>query len=186
MGKRGGETDRTLRNRHPGGRVAAIGIAGENLVQMACIMHDVTRSAGRPGLGAVMGSKNLKAIIVHGTEDKPLHDRARFQSERTAYVRAMFDKAARDFGEYGTVGGLTWLSERGILPTKNFQEGTFDRAEEIGENASMTRSSSTARRAPGVRSGASGSSEPNTPGGRSIPCSAGRSTRRRPRSALCA
>ncbi len=131
-GKGVGETDRTLRNRHPGGRVAAIGIAGENLVQMACIMHDVTRSAGRPGLGAVMGSKNLKAIIVHGTEDKPLHDRARFQSERTAYVRAMFDKAARDFGEYGTVGGLTWLSEHGILPTKNFQEGTFDRAEEIG------------------------------------------------------
>ena len=112
--------------------MAAIGPAGENLVQMACIMHDITRSAGRPGLGAVMGSKRLKAVIVHGTEEKPIHDPARFRSERIAYVREMFDDRAKDFGEYGTVGGLTWLSEMGILPTKNFQEGTFDRADEIG------------------------------------------------------
>ncbi len=131
-GKGVGETDRTLRARHPGARVAAIGPAGENLVQMACIVHDITRSAGRPGLGAVMGAKNLKAVIVHGTEEKPLHDPARFHSERIAYVREMFDDKAKDFGEYGTVGGLTWLSEMGILPTKNFQEGTFDRADDIG------------------------------------------------------
>lgn len=131
-GKGVGETDRTLRARHPGGRVAAIGPAGENLVQMACIMHDVTRAAGRPGLGAVMGAKNLKAIIVHGTEDKPLHDRDRFSTARAAYARAMLDDSTKRFGEYGTINGVTWLSEMGILPTKNFQEGTFDRAEEIG------------------------------------------------------
>ncbi len=131
-GKGVGETDQTLRARHPGGRVAAIGPAGENLVQMACIMHDINRSAGRPGLGAVMGSKNLKAIVVHGTEDKPLRDRDRFSTARTDYARAVFDENAKRFGEYGTINGVTWLSEMGILPTKNFQEGVFDRAEEIG------------------------------------------------------
>jgi len=126
------ETEQLLRARHPGGRVAAIGLAGENLVQMACIMHDVTRAAGRPGLGAVMGAKNLKAIVVHGTREKPLHDRDRFIKERANFARALLDDETRRFGEYGTAGGLTWLSEMGILPTKNFQEGTFDRAEAIG------------------------------------------------------
>ena len=127
-----GETDRILRERHPGGRVAAIGIAGENLVQMACIMHDITRSAGRPGLGAVMGAKNLKAIVVRGTEEKPLRDPAGFKEKMAAHLAETYDDGAKRFGEYGTPGGVVWLSEQGILPTKNFQEGTFDAAEEIG------------------------------------------------------
>jgi len=131
-GKGVGETERTLRSRHPGGRVAAIGIAGENLVRMACIMHDVTRSAGRPGLGAVMGSKNLKAIVVHGYMNKPLYDPERFKRELVSYLRENYDEGAKRFGEYGTAGGVTRLSEQGILPTKNFQEGVFDGAEEIG------------------------------------------------------
>jgi len=131
-GKGVGETDKILRDRHPGGRVATIGIAGENLVQMACIMHDITRSAGRPGLGAVMGSKNLKGIVVCGDGEKPLYDPNRFKEGMTAYLRENYDERAKRFGEYGTPGGVTWLSEEGILPTKNFQEGVFDRAEEIG------------------------------------------------------
>ncbi len=126
-----GETEATLRARHPRGRVAAIGPAGENLVQMACIMHDVTRAAGRPGLGAVMGAKNLKAIVVHGDQEKPVHDRARFVRARAEFARSLLDPHVQHFGEYGTIGGLTWLSERGILPTKNFREGMFDQAEEI-------------------------------------------------------
>ncbi len=130
-GKGVGETEATLRARYPRGRVAAIGPAGENLVQMACIMHDVTRSAGRPGLGAVMGAKNLKAIVVHGDQEKPVHNHARFAQLRAEFARSLLDPDVQQFGEYGTIGGLTWLSERGILPTKNFQEGTFDQAEEI-------------------------------------------------------
>ena len=131
-GKGVGETNQILRARHPASSVAAIGPAGENLVQMASIMHDVTRAAGRPGLGAVMGAKRLKAIVVYGSENKPLFDRDRFMRERAAFARSLLDPDTQSFGEYGTVGGLTQLSERGILPTKNFQEGTFDRAEKIG------------------------------------------------------
>ncbi|MCD6136625.1 aldehyde ferredoxin oxidoreductase, partial [Candidatus Bipolaricaulota bacterium] len=126
------ETTDVLTKCHPHGRVAAIGIGGENLVQMACIMHDVSRSAGRPGLGAVAGSKMLKAIVVHGNQDKPIADEDRFLQERGDHTRDTYDEDMRRFGEYGTSGGLTWLSETGILPTKNFQEGTFDAAEAIG------------------------------------------------------
>jgi len=118
--------------RYPHPRVAAIGIAGENLVQMAYIMHDVSRSAGRPGLGAVMGRKTLKAIVVRGNQAKPLCDKERFVRERGEHTRDTFDEDMRRFGKYGTASGVTWLSEMGILPTKNFQEGTFDDAEAIG------------------------------------------------------
>ncbi len=126
------DTTDSLTQRYPRSRVAAIGIAGENLVQMACIMHDVSRSAGRPGLGAVMGSKMLKAIVVHGNQDKPLYDKDRFLRKRGQHTRDTYDEEMRRFGEYGTAGGVTWLSDMGILPTKNFQEGTFGAAEAIG------------------------------------------------------
>jgi len=126
------DTTTALSERYPHSRVATIGIAGENLVQMACIMHDVSRSAGRPGLGAVMGSKRLKAIVVHGNQDKPIADKDRFLHERGEHTRDTYDEDMRRFGEYGTAGGVTWLSSTGILPTKNFQEGTFDAAEAIG------------------------------------------------------
>jgi aldehyde:ferredoxin oxidoreductase len=131
-GKGVGETERILLERHPQGHIASIGIAGENKVQMACIIHDCSRSAGRPGLGAVMGAKGLKAIVVHGNKEKPLYDRERFNRERAAYAKSVYDEGMKRFGEYGTAGGVTWLSEMGILPTKNFQEGTFDQAEAIG------------------------------------------------------
>lgn len=131
-GKGTAATEMALRRRHPGSRVASIGIAGEAKVQMACIIHDRSRSAGRPGLGAVMGSKQLKAVVVSGGQDVPLYDGERFNQERSAYVQALYDDGMKRFGEYGTANGVTWLSEMGILPTKNFQEGLFDRAEAIG------------------------------------------------------
>jgi aldehyde:ferredoxin oxidoreductase len=131
-GKGTSETEKILQQRHSGGRVASIGIAGENRVQMACVINDRSRSAGRPGLGAVMGAKHLKAIIVTGDRDKFLFDRDHFVRERAAYAKLFQDEGTKHFGEYGTAGGVTWLSERGILPTKNFQEGVFDHAEAIG------------------------------------------------------
>ncbi len=131
-GKGTAETDKILTARHPNASVASIGIAGERLVQMACIIHDRARSAGRPGLGAVMGAKQLKAIVVRGSTDKPLADKERFARERTAYARSLMEDAGtKRFGEYGTSRGVAWLSEMGILPTKNFLEGTFDAAEAI-------------------------------------------------------
>ncbi|HCP32182.1 TPA: aldehyde ferredoxin oxidoreductase [Candidatus Acetothermia bacterium] len=131
-GKGTGKTETALKERHPGGCVASIGIAGEKLVQMACIIHDRSRAAGRPGLGAVMGSKRLKAILVQGNEEKPLYDRERFKKERALYAKLVLDDEMKHFGKYGTAAGVTWLSEMGILPTRNFQEGVFDHAESIG------------------------------------------------------
>jgi len=122
-----------LQERHPGARVACIGPAGERLVIQACIIHDKTRAAGRPGLGAVMGAKRLKAVVVKGNREKDLADPEAFAKARAEFARSLVEDAGTvEFGKYGTARGLTWLSEMGILPTENFREGVFDRAEEIG------------------------------------------------------
>jgi len=132
-GKTTGETEDALRIRHPGARVAVIGPAGENRALQACIIHDKTRAAGRPGFGAVMGAKRLKAVVVKGHREKPLADPEGFARARAAFARALLeDEGSRRLGELGTARGLTWLSEMGILPTENFREGTFEDAEEIG------------------------------------------------------
>ncbi len=126
------ETETALVERYPGSRVSSIGPAGELLVSQACIINDRSRSAGRPGLGAVMGSKLLKAVVVRGHIEKPLHDPERFKDERAEHAKTYLQDRWKGFGEYGTGSGLVWLSEQGILPTDNFREGTFDQAEAIG------------------------------------------------------
>lgn len=132
-GKTTGETEDILRERHPGGRVACIGPAGEREVLQACIIHDKTRAAGRPGFGAVMGAKRLKAIVVKGHQDKRLADPDGFSRARAAFAQElMASEGMRMLGRYGTARGLTWLSEMGILPTENFRQGTFEAAEAIG------------------------------------------------------
>ncbi len=131
-GRGTGETEKALLERYPGARVSSIGPAGEILVSQACIISDRTRSAGRPGLGAVMGSKLLKALVVRGRAEKPLHDPERFARERAEYAKSFMDKGWQGFGEYGTGSGLVWMSEQGILPTSNFRDGVFDQAEAIG------------------------------------------------------
>ncbi|MGC9530251.1 MAG: aldehyde ferredoxin oxidoreductase family protein [Candidatus Bipolaricaulaceae bacterium] len=132
-GKATAETEEILQSRHPGVRVAAIGPAGEAQVLQACIMHDHTRAAGRPGFGAVMGAKRLKAIAVKGHAAKPLAQPERFSAARAAFAKElMANPGARKLGEFGTARGLTWLSEMGILPTDNFRHGEFGQAEAIG------------------------------------------------------
>ncbi len=132
-GKPTGEVDEELRRRHPGARVACIGPAGEKRVIQACIIHDGTRAAGRPGLGAVMGAKRLKAVVVRGHREKELADPDGFMRARAEFARTLMEDAGTvRFGELGTARGLTWLSEMGILPTENFRDGVFDAAKEIG------------------------------------------------------
>ena len=132
-GKATGDTEEILRERHPGARVACIGPAGERKVIQACIIHDRTRAAGRPGLGAVMGAKLLKAVVVKGHMEKELSDPEAFRRARAEFARSLMeDPGTVKFGEYGTARGLTWLNEMGILPTENFREGVFEEAEEIG------------------------------------------------------
>ena len=125
-------TEESLKARFPGARVSSIGPAGEKTVAQACIINDRSRAAGRPGFGAVMGSKKLKAIVVRGNIDKPLAQPKRFAKERADYIKTFINKGYEQFGKYGTGGGLKALSEMGILPTKNFQEGVFEHAEAIG------------------------------------------------------
>ncbi len=130
-GKGTSATENTLKGRFPGARVSSIGIAGEKTVAQACIINDRSRAAGRPGFGAVMGSKKLKAVAVRGHLEKTLADPERFTKERADYVKTFINEGYQRFGQYGTGGGVTILSEMGILPTKNFQEGVFDHAEDI-------------------------------------------------------
>lgn len=112
-------------------RIAQIGPAGEKLVKYACIMNELKHFNGRAGLGAVMGSKNLRAIAVRGTKAQEISDRdkasAILKSVRESYVE---DPAG--LGCLGTARVAPILSAGGILPTKNFMTGSFEKAEDIG------------------------------------------------------
>jgi aldehyde:ferredoxin oxidoreductase len=133
------EVDARLKGRHPGVRVAQIGPAGERLISQACIIHDVNRAAGRPGFGAVMGAKRLKAIAIKGGRARPLADPPAFAQARAAFAQNLMDEGMQRFGELGTARGVAWLSEMGILPTRNFGDGVFDQAADIsGERMKET------------------------------------------------
>lgn len=116
--------------------VAAIGPAGENLVKYALILATSTRAgakkgiAGRCGMGAVMGSKNLKAIAVRaGTTKITLHDSAAFQAAlRPALDVLSDDLSTQMFRSVGTSGSMDYLGLMGDVPTKYWTQGTFDYA----------------------------------------------------------
>jgi len=112
-------------------RVAQIGPAGENQVRFAAVMHDINRAAGRNGLGAVMGSKNLKAVAVRGTMSLPVARRdqvkgvAKWLGDNYKELSAW---AAAGIGR-GTQDGISRLAYQGGLPTQNFGEPVFDNPE---------------------------------------------------------
>jgi aldehyde:ferredoxin oxidoreductase len=111
-------------------RVASIGPAGERGVRYATISHD-GRHAGRGGSGAVLGSKNIKAIAVRGTtrvewaHPRELTDLSRDLSKRS------FGPATAKYRELGTATNLLTFNRFGTLPTRNFQSGTFEDAEQL-------------------------------------------------------
>lgn len=126
------ETEEELRKIHGKVKVSSIGPAGENLVKFSCIINDRNRAAGRPGFGAVMGSKNLKAIAIKGNMEKPIADPEQLKQLKGKFAKwLMEDPATQQLGKYGSSNGLVPLNELGILPTKNFQEGFFDGAEKL-------------------------------------------------------
>lgn len=106
-------------------RVAQIGPAGEQLSRIACVMHDVNRAAGRAGLGAVMGAKQLKAVAVRGTGRVPLADGEALASVARWFARHYRQGWGKDLQDKGTANGVEYLQATGGLPTRNFQEGTF-------------------------------------------------------------
>lgn len=125
------DVDQKLKEIHEGGKVTAIGKAGENLVKFSCIINDRNRAAGRPGFGAVMGSKNLKAILAKGTKKLPIQDGDLLKKKKKEFFEQLQESGTVEWGKYGTTGLVEPLDELGILPTKNFKEGVFDEAEKI-------------------------------------------------------
>ena len=111
-------------------RFSLIGPAGEKLVLFSCVMNDDNRAAGRAGLGAVMGSKNLKALAVRGTVGKQVADEGKLKE-----LRSWMAKDAKPMWEgmqnYGTDGGIVNLHAGGGLPTKNFKYGQFEEVEKV-------------------------------------------------------
>jgi aldehyde:ferredoxin oxidoreductase len=111
-------------------RIAAIGPAGENLVRFATVSHD-GRHAGRGGLGAVFGSKKLKAIAVAGDRQTSFADPDRLFEYSRDLSRRSFGPATQKYRELGTVSNLLAFNRLGTLPTRNFQTATFEGAESL-------------------------------------------------------
>lgn len=128
------ETEDDLRSIYgPTAGILEIGPAGENLVKFANIVCQRGRGGGRPGMGAVMGSKNLKAVVIIGSGDLP-----------AAYPKDLKELGAEAYREIptkpnytfwkrqGTMMTIEWSQENSVLPTQNFSEGVFEDAEAIG------------------------------------------------------
>jgi len=103
-----------------GAQVACIGPAGEECSLLACIISDKGRAAGRSGLGAVMGSKKLKAIVVKGTENVPVADENMLKELRKKYLPDMKAPFPSELNELGTAGGMEYLVEIGDAGVKNW------------------------------------------------------------------
>lgn len=108
-------------------QIAAIGPGGENQVLYACINHDFGRQAGRGGVGAVMGSKKLKAIVLHGTKSVPVADLEAYRKAGMELYKACKEaEGLAEWTRYGTTIVTSWCDEVGALPTRNFSAGSFE------------------------------------------------------------
>jgi len=110
-------------------RVAGIGPAGEKMVRFACVMNGLFDAAGRGGLGAVMGSKNLKAVAVRGHEMPALAQPDKVRALREWMLAN--SQLTRDFHEFGTGGGMAGFETSGNLPVRNFRDGLFPNVRQI-------------------------------------------------------
>jgi len=123
------ETERRLKEVH--GKacgVLCIGPAGENKVKYAVIMSQRGRAGGRPGMGAVMGSKKLKAVVVKGTKEVPVADKNAFDEYTKAVYKEISSQPGYSFWmRQGTMAAVEWAHKNFALPTRNFSEGRFER-----------------------------------------------------------
>ena len=126
------ETERAVKERLGSRtRVACIGPAGERLVRFASVSNDGGRQAGRTGPGAVMGSKNLKAIAVRGTESAPVFEPEALDVIGKDLTRRSLGPATEKYRTLGTVANVSVFNRLGTLPTRNFQQSTFDGADQV-------------------------------------------------------
>ncbi len=119
-------------------KVAAIGVSGEQLVRYACVVNDLHRAAGRSGVGAVMGSKNLKAIAARGTVGVTEDNGAAFMEVANSVNKELHGSSARrGLMRYGTLAMLDSMQEFGGLPTENFRKVSFSQADSVNHEAVM-------------------------------------------------
>ncbi len=112
--------------------VAVIGVAGENVVRFACVNTDWGRNAGRTGLGAIMGSKNLKAIVVRGEKDIPVYDVPGLVAETEKACKYLEEhKYFKMWQQEGLMNVIEYANEKGILPAYNFKDSVFTRHDQI-------------------------------------------------------
>lgn len=139
-GQMSDEATRRLGERFgPDHHAAVIGPAGEHLVRYATISHG-NRHAGRGGLGAVMGSKRLKAVVVAGTQRVPVADPGGVVTAARDLSQRSFGPATAKYRELGTVANLLTFNRLHALPTRNFQQGQFAEADALsGESLNEAR-----------------------------------------------
>jgi len=139
-GKTCWETEETIKATHqdPLIRISSIGGAGENGVYYAAIVNDLHRAAGRSGVGAVMGSKNLKAVAIRGTQGvSGIKDFPAFMAATTAGKKVLAENAVTSQGlpTYGTQVLMNVINEMGALPTRNHRDVQFEEAGKISGEA---------------------------------------------------
>ncbi|MCW3995301.1 MAG: aldehyde ferredoxin oxidoreductase family protein [Candidatus Bathyarchaeota archaeon] len=128
------ETEERLKKVYPrNSGIVSIGQAGENLVKFATVVSQEGRAGGRPGMGAVMGSKNLKALVIEGTKPIPLANPEEMKKLAADGYKEVLAKPLYSFWKrQGTMSTVEWSQENSVLPTFNFRQGTFEQAEGIG------------------------------------------------------
>jgi aldehyde:ferredoxin oxidoreductase len=139
-GKTCWETEETIKNglQDPLVRVSSIGRSGENQVLFSCIVNDLHRAAGRSGVGAVMGSKLLKAVAIRGTQGvSGIKDFPAFMAATNAAKQVLKDNAVTGQGlpTYGTQVLMNVINEVGALPTRNHRDVQFEDASKISAEA---------------------------------------------------
>ena len=121
-------------------QIITIGPAGENKVAFACISHDFGRQAGRTGVAAVLGSKNIKAVAVRGTGSIPVYDPKGAQKKGEEMYKVCFAKPGfKTWTSYGTASITGWVNEVGAFPTRNFQTSYADFHHKINGQAVVDR-----------------------------------------------
>ncbi|ADV64433.1 aldehyde ferredoxin oxidoreductase family protein [Desulfurococcus mucosus] len=112
--------------------ILEIGPAGEHMVKYATVISQKGRSGGRPGIGAVMGSKRLKAIVVKGTREPPIADKNSLRSISEEAYRKLLESEGYDYWiRQGTMATIQWSQQNSVLPTMNYREGVWELYETI-------------------------------------------------------
>ncbi|MBC7233100.1 MAG: aldehyde ferredoxin oxidoreductase family protein [Chloroflexi bacterium] len=120
----------------PHAQALVIGPAGENLVRFACVVNNKWRSAGRTGLGAVLGAKKIKAIVFHGRKERPLADPTGFKDYLRAFrAKGLQSPSAANYSRYGTPSMVAVTNTAGAFPAYYWTAGTLPGWEKISADA---------------------------------------------------